>query len=396
MFSPLLPIPMSRLRVCGSLSALAFLPSFFFPPTASATVEQHLVYKSGTEGYHTFRIPSIVKAPNGDLLAFCEGRKNSPSDRGDIDILLRRSRDGGRTWGGIQVVWDDGENTCGNPCAVVDETTGALWLLLSHNIGTDREKEILAGAGAGTRTVWVSHSTDHGETWSAPEEITAATKAADWGWYATGPGVGVQIKHGPHAGRLVIPCDHSFPAKNAETDPGAGYGSHAIYSDDHGKTWKMGAPIQPRVNECQLVELFDGKGTLLMDMRSYAKRSRRAQAESSDGGATWGRMRDADALEEPVCQASILRWERGKKAAGLLVFSNPAHPKKRVNLTIKASADNGKTWPLSRVLTKGPAAYSCLVAIDDTAAGCLYESGERMAYERITFARFSPADLLAR
>ncbi|WP_334319531.1 glycoside hydrolase [Termitidicoccus mucosus] len=392
----MLPIPTGRLRVCSCISALALLPSFFFQPIASAAVGQHVVYKSGTEGYHTFRIPSIVKAPNGDLLAFCEGRKNSRSDRGDIDILLRRSRDGGRTWGGIQVVWDDGENTCGNPCAVVDEKTGTIWLLLSHNIGTDREKEILAGTSAGTRTVWVSHSTDHGGSWSEPEEITAATKAADWGWYATGPGVGVQIKHGSHAERLVIPCDHSFPTKAAEDDPGAGYGSHAIYSDDHGKTWKFGAPIQPHVNECQLVELFDGKGTLLMDMRSYAKRSRRAQAASSDGGATWGPVRDADALVEPVCQASILRWERGEKKAGLLLFSNPAHPQKRVNLTVKASADNGKTWTLSRVLAKGPAAYSCLVAVDDDTAGCLYEGGESMAYERIIFARIPAADLLAR
>ncbi len=361
---------------------------------APATAGQTVVFGAGEGGYHTYRIPSILKAANGDLLALCEGRKTSASDRGDIDILLKRSTDGGRTWGPVQIVWDDAGNTCGNPCPVLDETTGTLWLLLTHNIGTDREKDIIAKTSKGTRTVWVSQSADHGKTWSAPEDITADTKSADWGWYATGPGVGIQIKQGPHAGRLVIPCDHSFTVTDGDASAGAGYGSHAIYSDDHGKTWKFGAPIQPRVNECQVVELFDGKGTLLMDMRSYAKRGCRAQAESTDGGATWGPMRDAPALVEPVCQASILRWERkGLKPSQVLLFSNPADAKKRVNMTVRASLDNGRTWPLSHVLAAGPAAYSCLVAIDAKTAGCLYETGEAKPYERIVFAWFSAGAL---
>jgi sialidase-1 len=204
--------------------------------------------------------------------------------------------------------------------------------------------------------------------------------------------VGIQIKHGPHAGRLVVPCDHNIRADNAA---GFVWGSHAIFSNDHGKTWTHGAPIRPDANECQVVELFDGKGTLLMDMRSYHKRSRRAQSLSRDGGATWGEVTFAEELVEPVCQASILRWETGKgEKRGLLLFSNPAHATKRLNMTVRASANNGWTWPYALVLNEGPSAYSCLVALGPEQAGCLYENGEKNPYARITFACFSKAALI--
>lgn len=360
--------------------------------TAPQGATRRDVFVSGTEGYHTFRIPTIVRAANGDLLAICEGRKKNASDRGDIDIVARRSKDGGLTWGALAVVWDDGENTCGNPCPVVDATTGEILLLLTHNIGTDPEKAINAGTAQGSRTVWIMRSRDHGITWSAAENITATTKAGDWRWYATGPGVGIQIKEGVHAGRLVVPCDHSYPD---DSEAGFAYGSHAIYSDDHGKTWRLGAPIQPKVNECQVVELFDGNGTLLIDMRSYHKRSQRAQCLSSDGGATWGEVTFAADLIEPVCQASILRWETGKgRGRNLMVFSNPANATKRINMTIKGSTDNGKTWPHALVLNDGPSAYSCLVALSANEAGCLYENGEKNPYARLTFVCFSRADLI--
>ena len=178
----------------------------------------------------------------------------------------------------------------------------------------------------------------------------------------------------------MIPCDHNY---DDETEKKHLSGSHAIYSDDHGKTWKLGAPIRPKVNECQVVELFDGRGTLLMNMRSNHGRNVRAHATSTDGGATWSALTDAEALIEPVCQASILRHEPTKQ----LLFSNPA-AKTRINLTVRASADDGKTWRDLAVLYVGPSAYSSLVALSDTEAGCFYEHGEKRPYEKITFARF--------
>jgi sialidase-1 len=350
--------------------------------TAAPAIEQTDVFVSGQDGYHTYRIPAIVKASNGSLLAFAEGRKSAGGDAGNIDILLKRSTDGGRTWSAQQVVWDDGDNTCGNPCPVVDATTGTIWLLLTHNLGTDHENAIITKKAKSTRTVWVTSSRDHGATWAAPAEITRTTKDPSWGWYATGPGIGIQIKHGPHAGRLVIPCDHSYddPAGKVRGGPYE-YGSHVIYSDDHGRTWQLGGVIRPKVNECQVAELFDGRGTLLMDMRSYFGRNRRSHSRSTDGGRTWSALQDAEPLLEPVCQASLLRHE-----PNLLLFSNPA-AKTRVNLTVRASADHGQTWRELAVLHPGPSAYSCLVSLDATTAGCLYERGEKKPYDRITFAR---------
>lgn len=353
------------------------------------------VWESGEGDYHTYRIPSVIRTMKGTLLAFCEGRKSGRGDAGNIDLLLKRSSDGGKTWSDEQVLWDDNGHTCGNPCPVVDETTGTVWLLLTHNLGTDHEADIIKKKSKSTRTVWVSHSTDDGEVWTAPRNITATTKEPSWGWYATGPGVGIQIKHGPHKGRLVIPCDHSYDDPNGRLQGGGfEFGAHSIHSDDHGETWKLGGTIRPKTNECQVVELNDGKGTLLMNMRSYFGRKRRTHAISQDGGTTWSAPQDVPALIEPVCQGSIIRhrW-KADGHPGMLLFSNPASEKGRVNMTVRASFDDGKSWPVARVLHAGPAAYSCLVSLPNRDVGCLYEAGEKHAYESIVFHRL-PADVL--
>ena len=366
--------------------------------TETNPLEQTEVFVSGTEGYHTYRIPAIIATPKGALLAFCEGRKSSAGDSGDIDLLLKRSTNGGKSWTAQTVVWDDGPNTCGNPCAVVDQQTGDIWLLLTHNLGADTEARIKVGTSKASRTVWVCHSRDDGRTWSPPAEITSQVKDPAWGWYATGPGVGIQIKSGAHQGRLVIPCDHSYDAAaTGSSEAKIEFGSHVIFSDDHGATWKLGGVIRPKVNECQVVELADGQGTLLLNMRSYQGSHRRAEATSRDGGLTWTPPSDHAELIEPVCQASFLRltWP-GEHSASQLLFSNPADEKRRRNFTVRLSRDDGKTWPVTRTLHEGAAAYSCLVALPDGKIGCLYERGETNAYERISFAAFTLDWLTAR
>lgn len=347
------------------------------------------VFRAGENGYNTFRIPSIIKNRRGHLLAFCEARKDGRGDKGDIDLVLKRSRDHGRTWSDMEVVWDDGRNTCGNPCPVLDETTGTIWLLLTHNLGKDSERDIIHHKAEGTRTVWVSKSEDDGDTWFVPINITKSTKWHSWGWYATGPGVGIQIMHGPHKGRLVIPCDHSYNDPEGQIHGGPhGFGSHAIYSDDHGGTWQLSSGIHPNANECQVVELADKEGTLLMNMRSYEKRNRRTHSISVDGGHSWSKPADAPDLIEPVCQASILRYNwpaiGGK---GRLLFSNPAS-KSREKMTVKLSYDDGIHWPVAKELYFGPSAYSSLVVLVNGEIGCLYERGGKSPYEEISFARF--------
>jgi len=129
---------------------------------AGQGIRQTDVFTSGTHSYHTYRIPAIIATPRGVLLAFCEGRKDSRGDSGDIDMLVKRSMDGGRTWGEQKVIWDDGPNTCDNPTPVIDRTTGTIWLLLSHNLGQDSEGVISQRRSKGRRTVWVSRSDDDG------------------------------------------------------------------------------------------------------------------------------------------------------------------------------------------------------------------------------------------
>jgi len=341
------------------------------------------LFVSGQDGYHTYRIPALTVTKRGTVLALCEGRKKGGGDSGDIDTVLKRSTDYGKTWSAQQVVWDDAGNTCGNPCVVADRDTGAVWLLNTWNRGDDHEGAIIARKSKDTRRVFVTCSSDDGVTWAKPREITAEVKLTNWTWYATGPGSGLQIEHGPHKGRLVIPCDHI----EAETKH---YYSHVIYSDDHGKTWRLGGRTpQHQVNECEAVELAGGR--LMLNMRNYdrTKRSRQT-AVSSDGGVTWTEQRLDPTLIEPICQAAIERVPSTvSNKSGLLLFSNPASEKGRVNMTVRASFDDGQTWPKARVLHAGPSAYSDLAVLANGEAACLYEGGVKGAYESIIFASFS-------
>lgn len=337
-------------------------------------LEQQELFGRGENGYHTFRIPALVCTPGGTLLAFCEGRRAGGGDSGDIAILLRRSQDNGRSWSALQTVWDDPGNTCGNPCPVVD-ASGAVSLLLTHNLGTDVESRIIDRTSEGTRTVWLSRSTDEGQSWSAPREITGQTKQPDWTWYATGPGAGIQTK----SGRLVVPCDHIEAGSKK-------YYSHVILSDDGGENWRLGGSTpEDQVNECEVAELDDGR--LLLNMRNYDPGVRsRAYAYSDDGGQSWSALTRHPQLIEPICQASMRRAEGPD--GGLLLFSNPASREARANMTVRLSRDGGQSWPHARVLHAGPAAYSCLCVLPDGSVACLYERGDDNPYEKITLAVF--------
>jgi sialidase-1 len=366
------------IRFLAAVALLATTNSLAF---AAESPTETPIFISGEGGYHTYRIPSVIVTKDGSLLAFAEGRKKSTSDTGDIDLVWRRSTDGGATWSEMKVLWDDEGNTCGNPCPVVDQATGTIWLLLTWNDGQINEARIQAGFGTDARRVFVCHSKDDGQTWTTPENITEQTKDKSWSWYATGPGNGIQLTQGEHKGRLVIPCDHKIPA------PGEAKSySHVIYSDDHGQSWQLGGKTAEHCNECEVVELTNGD--LLLCMRSHDRNvKRRWLSTSTDGGDTWSTPVQSDTLIEPICQASLrrCRWPT-KSEPGVLLFSNPASTSQRAKLTIRASYDDGKSWPVAKELYSGGSAYSCLTVLPNGAIGCLYEKD---GYKRIVFAKLS-------
>lgn len=338
--------------------------------------EETAVFRRRTGGYHSFRIPTITKSMNGELLAFCEGRINSVSDFGDHDIVLRRSSNRGRTWNPMQVVvdhrWFATRNwrpaACMDPVPVVDASNKRIWLAFTviGNYNPVRAPYEF--------TVWVTQSDDDGATWAAPREITSSVKLPTWDFYSLGPCHGIQLS----GGRLFIMGNHS--------DESDRFFSHAFFSDDHGASWQLGGTVGPDTNEATAIELDDG--TVMMNMRSYrhgGNPGMRAVAISSDRGATWGPVMDEAQLVEPRCQASIIRFtDRDLHDRNRILFSNPA-AKTRRNLTVKISYDEGKTWNAGKTIFEHEAAYSDLVILDDFTIGCLYERGSQ---PNINFVRF--------
>jgi sialidase-1 len=344
------------------------------------------LFESGTSGYNTFRIPAIITTTKGTLLAFAEGRKGSSSDTGDIDLVMKRSEDNGLTWSELTLIWNDGENVCGNPAPVVDKTTGTIYLLSTWNLGTDHESEIIKQTSKDTRRVFILQSTDDGLTWSESKEITSSVKLPNWTWYATGPCHGIQAEKGAAKGRLIIPCDHIEAGSNK-------YFSHIIYSDDHGKSWKLGGTTpQDQVNECTVAELADGR--LMLNMRNYDRTQKaRKVAISENGGLLWGNIYSDKTLIEPICQGSLLTYSYADKGAGKMLFLNPADENARVNMTLRLSTDEGKSWVKSLVLYPGPSAYSDLTVVASGNIGCFYEAGYVSAYQGIVYKEVTIADL---
>ena len=362
------------------IAACLFVALFFTTTRADGAhpfIKQSTVYQAEDGGYFSHRIPALLVTSKGTLLAFCEARSGSASDSAPADLVLRRSLDNGKTWTAAQVVAHFPGFTVGNPTPVEDRKTGVIWLLMTANPAGVTEKEIDEASPKGARTVWVTHSRDEGLHWAAAREITSSTKKSDWTWYATGPGNGIQLTDG----RLVIPCDHKVAGTHA-------YCSHVIYSDDDGKTWKIGGSAGPETNESAVVQLADS--SLLLNMRSYAGKHQRAIALSRDGGLTWGPVRLDPALIEPVCQASMVRYTLAREAGkNRLLFSNPADTAHRDRMTVRLSYNEGKTWPVSRLVYAGPSAYSSLAVLQDGTIGLLYERGTANANEEIEFAHFN-------
>ncbi len=323
------------------------------------------LFVAGEGGYHTYRIPALLVTAKGTVLAFCEGRKTSSRDNGDIDLLLRRSMDGGKTWGPAALVYEEGgsaEITIGNPAPVLDRKTGTVHLLFTRD----------------NQRLFATRSTDDGRTWSAPAEITETLKAVNFPWsrLGAGPGHGIQLRNG----RLLVPLWLNERVR-------FNYRAAAIYSDDGGRLWKAGGIVGPQApdsNECMIFERSDG--SVVMNMRS--KLRERAVSLSTDGGLTWSAPTPAAGLPDPVCQGSVLAIPSGRGRKGRVLFANAADPARRVNLTVRLSPDDGSSWTNAKTLHEGPSAYSDLAVTRNGTVLCLFEGGQKSPYERLRLARF--------
>ncbi len=347
--------------------------------TTGPQIQHSDVFVAGQGGYAGYRIPALETAPDGTLLAFAEARKHNLSDPGypgqDIDLVLRRSLDGGATWGGLQLIEDAGEMwSAANPATLVDRHSGLVWLFyLRNRPGCNTYK---SRPGTDDNVLLARTSADNGATWSEPIDLTRAVKdLADPQWRTSviGPGGALQMR----SGRLVIPVWKFEP-----------WGIFAAFSADHGRTWERGEVVPGVVgDECQLVELADGR--LLFDMRQQ-KGPHRYRSISDDGGRTWSAPFAGEELG-PVCCA-IQRCTL--RAAGAdrdrLLWTGPKGPG-RNHLVLRVSYDEGRTFPHERPIGSGPAAYSDLTILADGTIGVLWERGVSAGYQFITFTRANAA-----
>ncbi|MFE1311205.1 exo-alpha-sialidase [Streptomyces sp. NPDC058755] len=386
------------LRNClaAALTAAALLvlphPAHAQPAAGSPEFEQQVLFKAAQDpGYACFRIPAIVRTTDGTLLAFAEGRVLNCGDAADIDLVVKRSTDGGRTWGPLQVVNEGAGDTHGNPAPVVDRDTGRIWLAQTYNTG---RKDGASCSVPCDRSPHLQYSDDDGVTWSEPRDLSPEILPADWNsWYATGPVHGIQLTHGRYAGRLVF-------GVNTETWDGSRVSAnHAalIVSDDHGGHWRIGAtdtwPIaadgtfRQKPSELTLTERTDGSVLVSGREQDGTDLGHRTQAVSRDGGGSFAApFRDLPDLYTPQVQGSMLR------VGDRILLACPADPDRRRTMMIRSSYDGGRTWDSvdrGTAVTTDWSGYSDLVRVDHDTVGLMYEGGAVDARDEIRFARFT-------
>lgn len=352
-------------------------------PSGSSRV---LVFTRGEAGYHTFRIPALAEANDGTLLAFAEAKVHDPDDWGDSDVVVKRSTDGGRSWGPVQVVHDAGTGRAGNAVPVVDRRTGRI-VINTYVFDGDAEGSDVE-CGRTPVTALMHTSDDNGVTWSAPRDVTDQVGRPNWRMIAAGPGHGIQLTEGAHAGRLVIPGRHSYvPAgSDQECTDQSGAGAHVIYSDDGGDSWDIGALEEAgeptrRPNEVTAVEMADG--TIYFSARDQGiSAGQRLDTTSSDGGASFDRTYAPmpDIVTSQI-EGSLTRLPAAGRKPDRLVFSITDHPTARERLTLFSSLDDGASWRPSVEVYDGPSAYSDLEVLTGPGGrrdvGVLFEGGER-------------------
>lgn len=370
--------PMISTLAIVALSGLALVaPAFVAPPPATTQhpaqiFEESTVFAAGQDHIHTYRIPALICTEKGTLLAFSEGRRTGAADGVPTDIVLKRSPHGqdGRSssWLPMQTLIRSSHGEAYmNPVPMIDRRDGTIYLLFNYYPApyVDQPAEI-----------WLLKSKDDGASWTGPVNVTAGT-----GKHELGPGDGIQFR----SGRLMAPVYDGV-----------------VFSDDHGNTWKSGGKVPGEVSETQVVDLVDG--ALMFSRRG---RPNRLVTESRDGGRTWAQLKPDPHLPDADCQGSLIRFTRRDHGflKNRLLFANPvagldpktiqdSDPRGRFNITVRMSYDEGKTWPVAKLIRRGPGAYSSMTILPDGSIGILYETGDSAnggfaRYKKLVYAHFN-------
>jgi len=362
---------------------------------AEPVIEKTDLFTAGENGFALYRIPGMVVTTKGTVLVYCEARNDAGSDWGEIQVHLRRSTDGGKTWEAARQVAHFGERlhgnprkpvggeteqTVNNPVAIVDRETGTIHFLYCINYAR----------------CFYMKSEDDGLTFSAPVEITQAFEGfrekCNWKVLATGPGHGLQLKNG----RLAVPIWLAY-GKTGDHSPSM---SGTIYSDDHGKTWHAGEIPLPctadwkNPNETALAELSDGR--VMLNARTTSDTNRRLITVSPNGATGWSTPQFDPALFDPRCMGSLIRLP-SEGGRGRLLFSHPHNLKydangreipganaERKNLSIQISDDDGQTWSGPKTVEKATSAYSDLALLPDGTTLCFYERKASLTVARLS------------
>lgn len=359
------------------------------------------VYTLTPDNKPNYRIPSLLKAPNGDLLVICEKRNDGPGDIGNHDIVMKRSNDQGKTWSAEQVIFDDEKRVCTDITVGIDRYTKKIWLFFlrdkkqfNHFTSTDSGATWRGPVSIHDQVIKPEWQTlkgkDSGEEPANPKGRMAMWEK-DWDQrYGCGPGNAmVQLK----SGRLLVPARH-------REDTGKGRlrsFAHSFYSDDHGATWKLGGTIGMHTSECQFIELANGDVRVISRNESSEDSPdnlRHLTAISKDGGLSWGNLHRLEELITPRCHGCVERYD-----AKRLLFASPAspirqkeHPYGRYNLTVRISHDEGESWSAGRTLWPHPGSYADLATLDDGSIGCIYERADKGSthyWDELHFARFN-------
>jgi sialidase-1 len=363
------------------------------------------VRKAGQDNCDTYRIPGIITTNSGTLIAVYDNRYNNSADlQEDVDIGMSRSTDGGNTWEPMKVIMDMGEwggrpqnvNGIGDPSILYDPYTNTIWVAALWMSGLDNKKRLWWSSGQGTTPEETGQfilvkSTDDGVSWSEPVNITNQIKNPEWQLLLQGPGMGITLLDGT----LVFPAQYKADLGQKALD-GGNFTCHStiVYSKDKGNTWQIGAGAKSNTTEAQVVQLTDE--SLMLNMRDDRNRkdksntNGRAVSVTKDLGKTWSVHTSSNSLlQEPNCMASLIsaNIRIDGKMQKVLFFSNPADKNERINMTLKASLDEGNSWPEKNQIllnTEKGFGYSCLTMVDENTIGILYEGTKELYFQKIS------------